>query len=728
MFKVTFSAGTEKVETHPKYQTTSGSIEWTDSLEMSVNADDDSIVATVVARDSITGPWTLVTGCRFDASPATACCLVWQHPSDPPGSGPNICVELETCVQEDRGNGDSGPSPTFGTETRKGVPCYPSATGGAGVKQAPTASTVRHDFASTAWERRTIEGVKPIGRFDAFVADQAQAKDATDTRAASFRSYFVEKPSSFMRDGARSAESHDSILSMSPSTEGIQSDIRQGADCRAQSTVLRPLEVQFAASTESETISSAVVRDFIGGYPFNPLKSVTRKQSGTSNISGSPSYSTIETQQVAMDGSSVTLPYAPWKEGHTKRGTGDAIRVSNGTELTLTERFLKFARAKHNAPLSPSKDLFPRRGTDPLSPPPPYQDKPNLSVRTNTQPRGVDVPHPPVVGKAPCSQSLSLLPPRLSKTANKGSPPLPFDEQASLDTPVADGSALSRATPEKESAIQRKRPFDDHPHALWTGVTIIPAHITTQNAAREPNTVGDRPSAPEEDVAYHGPGAPTSPRSTAKSGSLSPTRSVSRLGSTEAQHQRWEALPEKESVLQIERHFDDHPDALWTQFTTIPAHITTHIAARETNTVGDRRSTPEEDLACHVGPCAPTPPSSTAESGSLSPTSAASTLGRRVTRDIADPVYIVSISPRLICTGCHFNLRVSAYMGRVRGEGVGDASGDAEVEARVLGAMPISRAERVAVEMVRHGKWGGVGHEQHVCSGVNVISLAWGRL
>ena len=40
MFKVTFSAGTEKVETHPKYQTTSGSIEWTDSLEMSVNADD----------------------------------------------------------------------------------------------------------------------------------------------------------------------------------------------------------------------------------------------------------------------------------------------------------------------------------------------------------------------------------------------------------------------------------------------------------------------------------------------------------------------------------------------------------------------------------------------------------------------------------------------------------------------------------------------------------------
>lgn len=93
-FKVVFSAGATAVETYPKQPDASGTIEWTEPLEMSLHVGDKTLVATVVSRGLSTDPWSLVTRCILETS-VKACRFIWQLAPDPFGSGPTFCAELE---------------------------------------------------------------------------------------------------------------------------------------------------------------------------------------------------------------------------------------------------------------------------------------------------------------------------------------------------------------------------------------------------------------------------------------------------------------------------------------------------------------------------------------------------------------------------------------------------------------------------------------------------------
>lgn len=603
-FKATFRAGTAVVETPAKRPNAHGDIEWPELLEMCTNVGDETIIATVVSRDTHTDPWTLVTGCRFKHSGA-AHPTVWQHRSDPLGTGPNLRAYLETFAQRYRNREGSFSPPRFGTEAYKRAMCFPPATGSTNGGNVPTASAV---------------GVKSVAGLGAGGAARAQEGHTRHTRSVSLSSYFMQRLSLLMKDGGRSVESPDSPLAMNPLTdEDVAFKIRQGA-VPLESTMPPTCEVESSACAQQDKFSSRLSRELDGDYPTILLRSLTENSSSTSHISRAPSYSIGEIRQGSMDGGSGI----PRKEGPTTVPK-DVSTAGRRRDVSLLGRVREFAIPK---PAAASNQLAYRRGTEPLSPPPLPVDKDIAWLaETRAQPRSVDIPLPSVVGKGVCSPSRSLPSlPHWSETAKNEPPPPPhYDEQVSLGRHVTAGSALGRAHAEEESALERDSHLGDHPD-----------------------------------------------------------------------------LDDTEST-----HGDGDDAVLDTGLKTARLTETTDNAVCARDTLSNRRTGTGEYLDRHVAPPALSLSSSTAGTRSLPATSGVPAFGRLQTRDGVDPVYCVSITPPLVCAGCHFQLKVSACSGQATGEVLGAGSGNSETEMRLPEEMPIEHSNSLNVKLVRAG--GGAG-------------------
>ena len=602
LVKVIFRTGTAAAETQPKKPNAYGAIEWTELIEMWVNDGDETLVATIVSRESSTDPWRLVTGGRFEHS-VRARQAVWKRRSDTPGIGPNFHAELKALLQRDRSWRWSQPLPTFSTTTQNAV------------GKSHAASAIRHNPDLTVGGGGAAGDLTLMTRFGAGGVGRAQRGRTTHTRSESFSSYFVQRISSFMRDGSISVESGESTFTAT-TDEAFARSMRQTAVI-SESTVPPTSAVESRASAPRDMLSNRVSRQLDVEYRVAPLGSFKRKASSTSNITRAPSFSTSELQLAPIR----KYGGIPWKGGPMSAG-GDVRGAGRRGEFLLFGRMRKFAGATSDAAVRPSKLLPFRRGTAPLSSPSsPVEETILPPVVTKTRPRGTEVPFPYVVGKAPRSPSPSLSSPRPSPTAaNIKSPPPLFDEQASRDRPVAVISALRGARTENENERERESLSHDHPDVQ---------------------------------------------RSTLKDGAQTPP---------------------------------------WARFTRIPSATSTHNAARAPNTPADDSSDTAQNLRGDVTPFAPITPWATAESCTSAGASAVPITRRFAARETTDLAYVVSISPRSVYAGCHFQLRVSARWSPAKDDVFRGLSRNAEDQIGIPAAMSGEQTKRVTMKLVRRGR------------------------